>query len=894
MEKLHGISRGASEEYVVFFTEFDDAPIQVFDLKTNSFVPISYGNIYSNGVFSRSHTVKKYFQGLSDARKEIKCLTVHDTTFVVNKNKTPAMTNDVSPDIDEGEVFIVVDNWYEKSFDITAGTKTVTVSPTDGYNATIDDVAELIKETLQNTDWENEVSFKYTGNYSGVWNTRNNKYARTYTANLVGTTDWTAELTINSDDTFTFKSLSPTGTVKDTITGTVTADNELQSSWKSFVGDLRSNDSGDYWNIIYYDSDGYVRRATFMVPQSDFAFNINVTSAGEITGLLNSSWNVDGRVTTSGQVDMISINAPETYIFTGQINTDFKITGIWYMQNGHAPGVWSGVRTSSPATSVIFTAERKGAVVRAKYTSTALGTSLPLHNGFLKVTGRGIKVRAGSVPTFQDLWPASYWADVKLRIQQSNYSQVEGYYVYSDGTTWEESTGYNIKTTLDPATMPHKIVRWYDGSFKVAPCLWEDRLIGDDDSAPIPSFIGQPINNLFFQQDRLSFITDNTIIMSRSGDYFNFFPKTALEILDDDPIDIGIGSIKSSRLLEALPFNKQIILRGETSQHLLSFSGSYLSPATTALDITTMYRTYSDSISASVGSNLYFLTPVKGYTQVMEYFIQPETYLEDAADITKQIPKYIKADADKFCKVLSCPEKDMLFVFTNLGETSEFYVYNYLWQGGQKPVSSWNTWKLSGKIIDAEVVGTNLYLLVNDGITRFLKLSLDTDSLNYLDLPFRLDYVAPTVYLPYIPKTDLEVYLMKATGEFKKVSQMSLVDDILTIEEDLEDYEYIIGGLSNSAFIKLSGWYLKDQNNNPVMNSLQLTKTIVTLEPTTYKFNEQVKQHKSSDTEVTDSFVTLVRDAHNTNIIISSVGGNPMNIKTVTYEGYTSKSRLLR
>jgi hypothetical protein len=382
--------------------------------------------------------------------------------------------------------------------------------------------------------------------------------------------------------------------------------------------------------------------------------------------------------------------------------------------------------------------------------------------------------------------------------------------------------------------------------------------------------------------------------MSRSGDYFNFFPKTALEILDDDPIDIGIGSIKSSRLLEALPFNKQIILRGETSQHLLSFSGSYLSPATTALDITTMYRTYSDSISASVGSNLYFLTPVKGYAQVMEYFIQPETYLEDAADITKQIPKYIKADSDKFCKVLSCPEKDMLFVFTNLGETSEFYVYNYLWQGEQKPVSSWNTWKLSGKIIDAEVVGTNLYLLVNDGITRFLKLSLDTDSLNYLDLPFRLDYVAPTVYLPYIPKTDLEVYLMKATGEFKKVSQMSLVDDILTIEEDLEDYEYIIGGLSNSAFIKLSGWYLKDQNNNPVMNSLQLTKTIVTLEPTTYKFNEQVKQHKSSDTEVTDSFITLVRDAHNTNIIISSVGGNPMNIKTVTYEGYTSKPRLLR
>jgi hypothetical protein len=135
---------------------------------------------------------------------------------------------------------------------------------------------------------------------------------------------------------------------------------------------------------------------------------------------------------------------------------------------------------------------------------------------------------------------------------------------------------------------------------------------------------------------------------------------------------------------------------------------------------------------------------------------------------------------------------------------------------------------------------------------------------------------------------------MKATGEFKKVSQMSLVDDILTIEEDLEDYEYIIGGLSNFAFIKLSGWYLKDQNNNPVMNSLQLTKTIVTLEPTTYKFNEQVKQHKSSDTEVTDSFITLVRDAHNTNIIISSVGGNPMNIKTVTYEGYTSKPRLLR
>ncbi|MFQ8736260.1 MAG: hypothetical protein ACLSAH_09755 [Bilophila wadsworthia] len=49
------------------------------------------------------------------------------------------------------------------------------------------------------------------------------------------------------------------------------------------------------------------------------------------------------------------------------------------------------------------------------------------------------------------------------------------------------------------------------------PLEWGERICGDEDSAPFPSFVGRTLNGLFFYRNRLSFISGENVVMSRSG-----------------------------------------------------------------------------------------------------------------------------------------------------------------------------------------------------------------------------------------------------------------------------------------------------------------------------------------------------------------------------------------
>ena len=51
---------------------------------------------------------------------------------------------------------------------------------------------------------------------------------------------------------------------------------------------------------------------------------------------------------------------------------------------------------------------------------------------------------------------------------------------------WEETIGPGLKFEIDETTMPHQLVRQANGIFKYEPVDWSDRLVGDNDTNPIP------------------------------------------------------------------------------------------------------------------------------------------------------------------------------------------------------------------------------------------------------------------------------------------------------------------------------------------------------------------------------------------------------------------------
>jgi len=179
----------------------------------------------------------------------------------------------------------------------------------------------------------------------------------------------------------------------------------------------------------------------------------------------------------------------------------------------------------------------------------------------------------GETTYFNDL-PTNAGVDgVKIKIVGSADSRTADYwaeYDNSDGSgVWKESVAPNIPVGVYPQSMPHVLVRNSNGTFSFFAPKWENRTVGDMETAKDPSFVGKKISDVFFYRNRLGFLSDESISLSGDGDYFNFYPMSVVALLDADRIDVTTSHTKVSNLKHAVGFNKQLLLFSEQTQFLI-------------------------------------------------------------------------------------------------------------------------------------------------------------------------------------------------------------------------------------------------------------------------------------------------------------------------------------
>ena len=109
---------------------------------------------------------------------------------------------------------------------------------------------------------------------------------------------------------------------------------------------------------------------------------------------------------------------------------------------------------------------------------------------------------------FTDL-PSFAFGDFRVEIFGDDGSGMDNYYVRYDsassndsGGVWTETLASGIKYRFNATTMPHQLVRETSGDFTFKQATWGEREVGDLDSAPSPSFIGKPIQDVFFFRNR--------------------------------------------------------------------------------------------------------------------------------------------------------------------------------------------------------------------------------------------------------------------------------------------------------------------------------------------------------------------------------------------------------
>jgi len=439
--------------------------------------------------------------------------------------------------------------------------------------------------------------------------------------------------------------------------------------------------------------------------------------------------------------------------------------------------------------------------------------------------------------------PPRYFAGSILEISGDPSNSFDNYWIrYNNDTgsasgTWEETRKPGMKNILDPATLPHRLVRTGTAEFTFADIEWTERKVGDEISCSEPSFIGKTINDIFYYRNRLGLFAGENLITSKAGDYFNFWPTTATDTLDDDPIDVSANVSDVTLLKYALPYEKTLLGFGDRVQVEFSTgSASILSGKTVVSNVATKYPTSHKCKPVLVGSNAFFAIEDTRYTTIREYFIQPDGVSYDAADVTAHCPQYLPANVTK---LVGSSAHDLLFAFSPDDPTA-VYVYKYYWQGDQKAQSAWDRWVFPFDLVTIEVLQGQLYLITNHANTANLwKIDLGAITpeswlaLNSFmvcldgkcSLQGQYDLASGTTSwtLPYTDTTDREYTAVGVTGF--PVVKLTKSGSTVSALGDHTSGLYTVG-LTYNHKVHLSKFVLKDGNNRPYLHGYTTLRTL--------------------------------------------------------------------
>ena len=332
----------------------------------------------------------------------------------------------------------------------------------------------------------------------------------------------------------------------------------------------------------------------------------------------------------------------------------------------------------------------------------------------------------------------------------------DDYYVRYDGDTqlWEECARPETPTTIDATTMPQGLIRNADMTFTLKPLEWGDRDVGDNDSNPEPSFVGEKLNDIFFYRNRLGLIAGENVILSRSADFFNFWFASVVDMQDTDPIDMAVSHNTVSILYHAVPFDGELLLFSNDTQFLVHSDG-VLSPKNCSISEVTEFTCAPYVRPVGAGRRVYFPTERAEFTTIKEYFTADDTTnLKDAQDITSHVPSYIP---NGVYKIISSNTENVLVFFT-AGAEDKLYIYKYLFVDANRLQSSWSYWEFNNaRILGGGFINSDLYLVMErQGMITLESLSFTYNTKDFEGYePYRV-YMDRKVIIPKIPTANYD------------------------------------------------------------------------------------------------------------------------------------------
>lgn len=342
---------------------------------------------------------------------------------------------------------------------------------------------------------------------------------------------------------------------------------------------------------------------------------------------------------------------------------------------------------------------------------------------------KGTVQKLADLPNTMESWDLTY--DIILEVTGTDSNGFTNFWVkYIDGV-WKETCKPYMKNTINNQTMPIKIVRQPNGTFRASFIDYSKRTVGDESTALEPSFIGNTIKDIFFFKNRLCFVSNENVIMSEVGNYYNFFPTTISDVLDSDPIDFAVDSTDVSILNFAVPFSNQVLLMSESSQFRLE-SDSVLSPSKVSVSISTNYNSIVNVRPIGLASSLFFLSKGVNGMSLREYYVDSQSVVNIATDVTGHVTHLLP---NNIVNMVGSTNENIIFVLSS-DTPNTLYVYKFYTNGNERLQTAWSKWVFGGDIKNITILNNYLYILIRrNGVTNLEKIDYSSNATtsNFLD-----------------------------------------------------------------------------------------------------------------------------------------------------------------
>ena len=287
-------------------------------------------------------------------------------------------------------------------------------------------------------------------------------------------------------------------------------------------------------------------------------------------------------------------------------------------------------------------------------------------------------------------------------------------FVADDGTSgtghWEETVDPSKSTGLNQDTMPHELLNTATNTFLFQKISWTARKVGDDTTNSHPSFVGQKIEQAFFHNNRLGFLSKDNVSMSQSQDFYNFYHTSAQTVTDADPVDLSCSTIRPAALHGVIPTTQGLVLFSKNQQFLMSASDGILTPTSTSIRTISNYEMDTEVDPVDMGTNINFISKTPSYTRVFGMVTRGQDENPQVLDVGRVVNEWVPATIDTF---IASPQNQFLALSSQ--SDRKIYLYRTYSDGEKNLVEAWFNWELSGTVQGIAVDQDDMFAVTKQG-----------------------------------------------------------------------------------------------------------------------------------------------------------------------------------